>query len=135
MAQTSRSPRASSADEIILRVLRASEAHLTSKEIHTAVKEHLPAINLATVYRALDRLAHAGKVSVSDMGAGAVVYACATEPLHHHLICQDCGGIKTIGHDEVSKWFKALGKKHGFNITTNHLVLYGLCAGCRPAET
>lgn len=134
MPQASKTPRASSTDAAILQVLRPELRHLTSKQIHTAVRKQLPAISLVTVYRALERLARTGKVSISDMGAGAVVYARVTDPLHHHLICQDCGGIVTIEHAEVGRWFAALGRRHGFKVTTNHLVLFGLCAGCQATH-
>lgn len=134
MPQAVKTPRATSTDVAILQALHPERKHLTSKQIHAAVRKRLPAISLVTVYRALERLARAGQVSISDMGTGAVVYARITESLHHHLICQDCGGIMTIEHAEVGRWFAALGRRHGFKVTTNHLVLFGLCAGCQATH-
>ena len=109
----------------------SEHAHLTSQEVFRKIRQRLPAVNQSTVYRSLARLADQGKVSISDMGTGSAVYELLTDGLHHHLVCQECGMVTTLAHEEVGHFFKDLEKKSKFQITTNHLVLFGVCPQCR----
>ena len=125
--------RASSVQVAILRVLSGdAPAHLSAHEIYERIRANLPAVNPSTVYRALERMAKAGEISVSDMGTGAAVYEILQEGIHHHLVCQNCGRVVTLEHGEVQAFFDAVERSHDFRIATNHLVLFGLCADCAP---
>lgn len=123
--------RASSVDQIILETLSKEHAHLTSHQVYEEIRLRLPAVNQSTVYRALERLANCGKVSVSDMGTGSAVYELLADGIHHHLICQKCGQVVTIGDEEVKAFFTAVHHKNHFNIITNHLILFGICEVCQ----
>jgi Fur family ferric uptake transcriptional regulator len=124
--------RASSVQAAILQVLSGdAPAHLTANEIYERIRTNLPAVNPSTVYRALERMAKAGEISVSDMGTGAAVYEILQEGIHHHLVCQVCGRVITLEHTEVQAFFDAVERSHDFEIATNHLVLFGNCPECR----
>jgi Fur family transcriptional regulator, ferric uptake regulator len=126
--------RTSSVDQIIIETLSNEHAHLTSLQVFEIIRERLPAVNQSTVYRALERLVSFGKVSVSDMGTGSAVFEIMTDGLHHHLVCQKCGQVVTIGHDDVKEFFSKIQDKNHFNIVTNHLVLFGVCEKCQQAS-
>lgn len=123
--------RASSVDQYILETLSQEHTHLTSLQIFEDLRKYLPAVNPSTVYRALERLAENGKVSVSNMGTGSVVYEIIKEGLHHHIVCQKCGLVKTIKHDDVKTFFSTIQTESHFKILTNHLVLFGICENCQ----
>ncbi len=123
--------RNSSVDQAILEVLSRNKEHLTPHQIYEGIRLRLPAVNPSTVYRSLERLAAGGKVSVSDMGTGSAVYELVADGQHHHLVCQRCGQIATIGEEEVGRFFTDVEGKYGFKVATNHLILFGLCARCR----
>jgi Fur family ferric uptake transcriptional regulator len=123
--------RASSVDQIILDTLAHQSDHLTSHEIYEIIRKTLPAVNPSTVYRALERLAGQGKVSVSDMGRGAEVYESVERGIHHHFVCQSCGQTITLQNEDVQGFFQSLEEKYQLDIATNHLVLFGLCPACR----
>jgi Fur family transcriptional regulator, ferric uptake regulator len=126
--------RASSIEQIILETLSREHAHLTSHQVYEQIRPRLPALNPSTVYRALERLANTGKISVSDMGTGAAVYESVTDGMHHHLVCQKCKRVFTIRHEVVNLFFKTVENDTHFNISTNHLVLFGLCTDCRKMD-
>jgi Fur family transcriptional regulator, ferric uptake regulator len=127
--------RSSSVDYYILETLNKEHAHLTSQQVFKEVQLQLPAVNPSTVYRALERLAGAGKISISDMGTGSTVFESINNEKHHHLVCQSCGQVFTIEHNEVAAFFSDLEEKHHFTISTNHLVLFGLCENCKQSES
>ncbi len=126
--------RASSVEKIILEIFEKGNDHLTSLQVHERIRGRLPAVNSSTVYRALERLVKAGKVSISDMGTGAAVYELLTEGMHHHLVCQVCGSVQTLEHERVADFFQAIEKDHQFKIVTNHLILFGICENCRRRD-
>lgn len=123
--------RASSVDQIIVETLSKERAHLTSHQVYEEIRLRLPAVNQSTVYRALERLVHFGRVSVSDMGTGSTVYELLADGVHHHLVCQKCRQVMTIGHEDVMAFFGALQYKNHFQIVTNHLILFGICEKCQ----
>lgn len=123
--------RASSVDQIIIETLGKEHAHLTSQQVYEEIRQRLPAVNQSTVYRALERLVNVGKVSVSDMGTGAAVYELVVKGMHHHLVCQKCGKVTTIEHEEVQHFFGEIEQSHHYRILTNHLILFGICENCR----
>jgi len=126
--------RTSSVDQFILDTLSHEHVHLTSSQVYEDIKLKLPAVNPSTVYRALERLAKQGKISISDMGTGAAVYETVADGMHHHLVCQKCGQVITIGHAEVEHFFSVIQGAHHFQINTNHLILFGLCEICQKSE-
>jgi Fur family ferric uptake transcriptional regulator len=126
--------RASSVDQVIMETLSRQGAHLTSQQVFEAIRGRLPAVNPSTVYRSLERLVKRSLISVSDMGIGSAVYEALADGVHHHLVCQGCGKVQTIDHEEVRDFFAAVGEKNRFEVRTNHLVLFGLCEECRKKE-
>jgi Fur family transcriptional regulator, ferric uptake regulator len=126
--------RASSVEKIILETLSREHAHLTSLEVYEEIRGRLPAVNPSTVYRALERLVSYGKVSVSDMGTGSAVFELLADGLHHHLVCQKCSRVITLGDEDVCRLFEELERKNAFHITTNHLILFGICEDCQGNE-
>ncbi|MCX6053432.1 MAG: transcriptional repressor [Chloroflexi bacterium] len=122
--------RASSVDQIIIDTLSKGQAHLTSLQVFEEIRLRLPAVNQSTVYRALERLVKDGKVSVSDIGTGSAVFEYLADGLHHHLVCHQCGQVKTIDHEEVENFFTAVQNSNHFTIATNHLILFGICENC-----
>jgi Fur family transcriptional regulator, ferric uptake regulator len=127
--------RASSVDQIILETLAKEHTHLTSHQVFEQIRPRLPAVNPSTVYRALERLAHHGAISVSDMGTGSAVYESLTNGMHHHLVCQQCGRVSAIPDEQVSSFFRLVQESCHFQVSTNHLVLFGLCIDCQNHST
>jgi Fur family transcriptional regulator, ferric uptake regulator len=123
--------RTSSVDLIILDTLAHQSQHLTSLEIYEIIRKQLPAVNQSTVYRALDRLAGQGRISVSDMGSGAEVFESTDHGRHHHFVCQCCKHTITIDDSRIQEFFHSLELEYDVNIATNHLVLFGLCPVCK----
>jgi Fur family ferric uptake transcriptional regulator len=123
--------RTSSVDQVILDVLADEHHHLTAQEVFEHIRERMPAVNSSTIYRSLDRLAAEGKISVSDMGKGAMVFESVADGMHHHLVCQNCGNSFTVDHHLVGGFFAQVQEKYHFEVLTNHLILFGVCQNCQ----
>jgi len=121
----------SSVELAILELLQENHRHMKAHEVYEDLHPRFPAVNPSTIYRALDRLAQAGKISVSDMGTGASVYEKVADGIHHHLVCQKCGRVQTIDHSLVGSCFLLIEDAYAFKVSTNHLVLFGVCDQCQ----
>ncbi|MBN1437910.1 MAG: transcriptional repressor [Anaerolineales bacterium] len=126
--------KASSIELAILDLLNQDHHHLTAQEVYQRMHPRFPAMNPSTVYRALERLADSGKISVSDMGTGASVYEAVSDRIHHHLVCRKCGRILTLDHAMVGELFDRIEKACSFRVATNHLILFGTCSKCRKHD-
>ena len=123
--------RASSVNQIILKILAQDQSHLTAQQIYERIQEQLPAVNQSTVYRSLERLANAGQVSVSDMGVGAAVYETVGGKLHHHLVCQECGAIIDLDESVLLSIKNTLLHDYKFVADLRHLAIFGRCIKCK----
>lgn len=126
--------RMTSARKAVLELLHDREWHQTASEIHEALVDRLPSLNLSTVYRSLDYLIEHGVVSVADVGRGSPVYEAVSGQPHHHLVCLNCNHIFHVDHSLVAPFFDTLRTEKKFSIRTNHLVLYGICENCQIQE-
>ncbi|HEX8097495.1 MAG TPA: transcriptional repressor [Pyrinomonadaceae bacterium] len=116
--------------EVVLRVIRGSEKHLTAGEIFEAARRRLPSISYATVYNSLRYLREAGLVREISFGNGASRYDRET-CRHDHAICTECGKLVDFDLPATVELLKAAARKTRFKAESVHLTLTGLCPECR----
>jgi Fe2+ or Zn2+ uptake regulation protein len=117
--------------EMILDVICEDDGHMTAEEIYQRVRARNPAVNLATVYRTLDLLHELGMVTSANLG-GAAEFELAHDESHHHLVCQACGHTLSFDHQVLAPLQSELQRRYGFQADIEHLIIFGLCAGCAP---
>ena len=120
--------------ELVLDAVCEGGGHTTFDEIYRRVRERAPAVNRATVYRALDFLCQLHLVVSAEI-AGRTVYEIAGREPHHHLICRSCGRMEQINHAAVRDLIEHIERRYRFRVEVNHLVLPGLSHRCRPAAS
>jgi Fur family transcriptional regulator, ferric uptake regulator len=65
-------------------------------------------------------------------GDGQTRYeAAAGRPHHDHLICTVCGEIVEFANERIESLQELVAKRHGFEVESHRLELYGRCAKCR----
>lgn len=79
----------------IINMLMRSKDHPTAEEIHAAVKEELPGINIGTVYRNLQMLLAEGLVQEITQSKSGSRFDGNQMP-HSHFFCQCCGEVYDI---------------------------------------
>lgn len=99
--------------------------HPTANELYFAIKEKIPSISLATVYRNLTQLEADGKIlritgGLSDRFDGDITP-------HSHFVCLSCGRVidicvKKEGKDEIEDF--------GGIITGKTVTYSGYCPEC-----
>lgn len=112
----------------VLRVLMQSHDHPAPETVFQRVRDHLPSVSLATVYKVLASLEDAGLASRVGVPGDANRYDANRAP-HHHLICTRCGDV--ADHEDPGL-APALPKQlGGFAPSEARVQILGLCARCR----
>lgn len=118
----------------VYRYLAHTDVHPTADEVFLAVREGLPGISLATVYKSLETLVGCGlaiKLTFPDESAR---YDGRTDP-HHHARCMACGRVTDIPGEIAASEIEALRRRSGgFTVTGYRLQLSGYCPTCLPGR-
>ena len=111
--------------------LRSVTHHPTAEEVYQAVKEQLPRVSLATIYKNLEALIEAGAASKFTYGDGRARYDIRTDH-HHHLRCVRCGKMWDLEPGEGSAWLSGVKARAGFQVLDYRLEILGQCRACQP---
>jgi Fur family ferric uptake transcriptional regulator len=118
---------------LILEAVRQHVHHLTAEIVYEAVRQQLPTIDLATVYRSLHWLHSMGLLRKFEVG-GRLEFEYAGADAHHHLICNSCGQHQEIDNHVIEVLQAHILEHYGFEADPEHVALFGQCAECRAAE-
>jgi Fe2+ or Zn2+ uptake regulation protein len=111
--------------------LCATNCHPTAEQIYGAVRQVVPHISLATVYKALDALVAARLAAKLTDDHGTTRYDGQCQP-HYHLRCLSSGQIRDLSlpYDpdlpaKLSPDLLDALKRQGFEVTGHRLELVG----------
>lgn len=111
-----------------------SDEHFTIDQI----REHLPEIPQASMYRLMDSLVESGKVRkfVAGQNDPCCFQYVDDEHCHHHfhLICERCGKLIHLECDEVDHLLHHIDEEHGFSVDISKVNFYGLCEDCKQGD-
>lgn len=105
--------------------------HATPDMVFAEVRNHSNAINLSTVYRALELLDELGLIHHAHIEDRAPTYHSARGHEHAHLVCRTCRKVISVGRSEIVGAIGGLAAKHAFEPDYGHLTVFGLCADCK----
>ena len=111
--------------------LHAAHGHPTAEQVFAAVRQHLPNISLATIYKALEALVDARLANRIAGDTGPTRYDGRGEP-HYHLRCQRSGQVIDLPLpydpnllDKLDPQLVENLRQRGFEITGHRLELVG----------
>lgn len=104
--------------------------HATPEQVHAAVRDVAPGVNITTIYRTLELLEELGLVTHVHLSHGAPTYHGVGEEQHVHLVCRNCGHVAELDQDELAPLAARLREERGFQMDIGHVALFGLCKGC-----
>ena len=106
--------------------------HYSPEEIYDKVKQDLPSISLATVYKNLKTFVQAGMLRDVSHHQGPWRVDANTVP-HHHLVCTRCHSITDLDLDRIGP-VKLRGRMpSGFRIEKFSIEVQGVCKSCNKA--
>src|SRR5262245_16794126 len=111
--------------------LRTAVSHPTAEEIHAAVRRQVPAISLATVYKALEALVDSRLASKVGSADGPCRYDCRGDA-HYHFRCLRSQQILDLDTpydpgllDKLDPQLVESLRRRGFRVTGYRLELLG----------
>jgi Fe2+ or Zn2+ uptake regulation protein len=113
----------------ILGVLRGTRSHPSADRVFAQVREQLPNVSLATVYRNLHQLAGAGVIQELSVGGGLSRFDADTS-LHYHVRCIDCGRIDDLHLPSLDDLEEEARKLTDFQLLGHHVEFLGKCPRC-----
>jgi Fur family transcriptional regulator, ferric uptake regulator len=113
-------------------VLNAVErlGHATPDEVLAAVRQESQAVNISTVYRALELLEELGLVRHAHITDRAPTYHSAAAPEHVHLVCRSCRTITEVEPGVIEPLTRTLQDRYAFTTDVGHLTIFGSCGKC-----
>ena len=106
-------------------------------EIHARLESRR--VNVVSVYRAVKLLCGLGLLRVADTSKGTQRFELAEQFTghHHHLVCQECGGVEDfdgclLEEEVLANLRQRVRRARSFRLTGHDLKLFGLCRRCAP---
>jgi len=113
----------------ILEYLKSVKIHPNAETIFNAVKNDIPSITLATVYRNLNKLTENKKILKLEI-KGEFRFDADT-CFHQHVLCRKCGVVKDFFNEKLSKDALKNFNLAGFDADSVSIKFYGSCKKCK----
>ncbi len=102
--------------------------HPTAEEVYFSLKNEIPALSLATVYRNLAQLE--ADMKIIKIGSGGTARYDGNISPHYHVLCLNCGGVFDIFITD--KNLNKNAEKHFNGVIVTHSVMFqGYCSECK----
>lgn len=116
----------------VYRTLAENPGHPTAETVYAGLRESLPALSQATVYRVLEFLERESLIRRVSAPDGIGRFDANLVP-HQHLICRICGSMTDVAIPEVLN--ATLPVVAGFTVEEMDVRLLGSCRNCKRAKS
>ena len=115
--------------QAVVRAIAGKDRHFTAEEL----REQVPGVGRATVYRSLKLLVDAGVLCRVLLEDGELHYQLSHRGHHHHLLCAECGSSQDLLGCDIEGLLHEVAGSHGFQVSGHWLEVYGRCHNCLSA--
>ncbi len=119
--------------QIIFDVLQSTEGHPSPEEVYAQVKQVIPSISLATVYKNLHLFIDSGIFAQVSLHHGSMRME-TNHARHHHLLCTQCKSIHDIDPQLLGLSDEPRELPGGFRMERMSVDVLGVCARCQSAQ-
>ncbi|MSQ06951.1 MAG: transcriptional repressor [Dehalococcoidia bacterium] len=114
----------------VVQAIASTERHFTAEEL----REQLPGVGRATVFRALKLLVESGMVCRVLLEDGNLHYQVSHRGHHHHLLCVQCGASQDLVGCDIESPLQQVAALHNFQVSGHWLEVYGRCQSCQSPQ-
>ncbi|MCA1959423.1 MAG: transcriptional repressor [Desulfomonile sp.] len=115
--------------QVILEELTKLTCHPTAEDLHRIVRERLPRISIATVYRNLELLSEQGQVWKMSVG-GAQRRFDGNTVNHYHIRCSVCGRVDDVHMEVMASLEETAKHSSGYQVMSHTVEFTGICPDC-----
>ncbi len=113
----------------ILEELKRLRTHPTAEDLHQLVRQRLPKISMATVYRNLEILSSEGLAQKMD-SVGLQRRFDGDISIHYHVRCIACGRVEDVDLDPLPDIEQSITERCSYAVLSHRLEFIGLCPDC-----
>ena len=118
--------------QVLYEVMRGMDGHPSPEEVFARVKQEIPAISLATVYKNIHLFVESGVLREVSLHHGSQRVEM-NEHDHHHMVCSRCKAIADIDAAELELPPPRKLLPGGFQVERYAVDVIGVCSGCQHA--
>lgn len=118
--------------QVLYEVMQSMHGHPSPEEVYAAVRQRIPTISLATVYKNIHLFVESGVLRELSLHHGTVRVEMATHD-HHHVVCSRCKSITDIDEADLGLMPKQDRLPGGFLVERYAVDVIGLCANCQKS--
>ncbi|HLH06622.1 MAG TPA: Fur family transcriptional regulator [Terriglobales bacterium] len=115
--------------QVIFEALTSMPGHPSPEEVFERVRKKVPAISLATVYKAIHTFLDSGIFGEVSVHHGSLRVDRNISP-HHHLVCTRCKSITDIEESDVEPVQLRRSLPAGFQVHRYAVEILGVCPRC-----
>ena len=119
--------------QVLYEVRQTMPGHPSPEEVYARVKELIPAISLATVYKNIHLFVERGVLKEVSMHHGSLRVELNSHR-HHHMVCSHCKAITDIEEKDVGVLPALQRLPGGFQVERYAIDVIGICAACQKAK-
>ena len=120
--------------DAILNCVMSTQSHPSAEWVYEHVRQEVPDISLATVYRNLALFKEQGLITSVATVKGVERFDGNTEP-HVHFICTECNAVTDLHQLQVPHSLNEEAEGSiGCSVQTCQLSFTGICHGCLNKE-
>lgn len=114
---------------VILETLRANNIHPSADEVYEMVRQQLPRVSLATVYRNLEILSEVGEIQKLEL-SGSLKRFDGNPEKHYHIRCINCDRLDDAPMRSLENIEDKLLGSTDYQVIGHRLEFMGLCPDC-----
>jgi Fur family transcriptional regulator, peroxide stress response regulator len=118
--------------QVLYEVMQSMDGHPSPEEIYARVKQEIPAISLATVYKNIHLFVESGVLREVSLHHGSQRVEMNREN-HHHMVCTRCKAIADLDEQALGLLPKQKRLAGGFLVERYSVDVIGLCVKCQQA--
>ncbi|MEI7888728.1 MAG: Fur family transcriptional regulator [Actinomycetes bacterium] len=122
--------------EVITQLSRETCA-VTAEQLERTLADENRRVGRASIYRALEALAHVGLVQRVDLGETGSRWeriGANGHDHHHHLLCSACGQLVPFEDQRLETALQHLAANKEFTVDSHEVTLHGRCASCAAKQ-
>ena len=116
--------------QVLYEVMQTMPGHPSPDEVYARIKEKIPSISLATVYKNIHLFVESGVLKEVSLHHGSLRVEM-NDKAHHHMVCSKCKAITDIGEKELGLVSKKDKLPGGFLVERYAVDVIGICAKCQ----
>jgi Fur family peroxide stress response transcriptional regulator len=115
---------------VLYETMQSMHGHPSPEEVFAAVKQRIPSISLATVYKNIHLFVESGVFRELSIHHGTLRVEMNSVP-HHHMVCSICKKVSDLPDGVLGAQTTETILPNGFIVERISVDVIGICAACQ----